>query len=756
MGGFDVNSKKPLFVIDTPPPYPSGRPWHVGGASHYSEIDMIARSARMRGFEVLFPIGIDRNGLPVEIYTEKKYNVSIKNTPREKFLELCRGALDDLEQEMLQTFKLMGLSGDYLNKYRTDDVSYRALTQATFIQQWNSGRIYKGARPTYYCIDCGTTIADAEIIYDELPTKLVYFRFRIDGEALEIPIASTRPELICSCQAIIVNPEDLRFKNFIGKTAIVAMYGRKVPIVSHSSAKPEFGTGAVMVCSYGDYHDVQLFRELGLEEIIAIGQDGRMLSAAGSAFEGLRVRQARNSIIETMRREGILDKIEEISHRTPMCERSKTPIEIIPMDEYYLKVVDVKEKLREIAQRLRFHPEMHRGILQNWIEVALDWPISRRRFYGTEVPVWYCKKCGTPYLPPPGPYYQPWRDSPPGNPACKSCGETDYIGDTRTFDTWMDSSVSALYVTRYLKDPDFHTKTYPATIRPQGKDIIRTWLHYSILRCWQISGKVPWSDVWITGWGLDERGERMSKSKGNVIDPILMLNRYGAENFRLWIASEVSVGSDYTCSEQKIASPGKFLTKLWNISRFIAGFPIPKEEPRYDSLSSSDKWILSELSQLTSECLSGYEDFNFFIPANKIRDFTWNIFAAHYVELAKGRAYGEGFSQLDSDSARFTLHECLKSILLLLAPITPFITEEIWTRIYSKSTIHDESFPRASRWSLEFLKFEKPLIEFNGTVWNEKKSKGLSLKSPIAIPIPEELESFVADLRAMHNLEPSQ
>ncbi|MHB2037178.1 MAG: class I tRNA ligase family protein, partial [Nitrososphaerales archaeon] len=257
IGRFDVDSSKPLFVIDTPPPYPSGRPWHVGGASHYSEIDMIARSARMRGFEVMFPLGLDRNGLPVELYTEKKYGVSIKTTPREKFLELCKVALDDLEQEMLQTFRLMGLSGNYGQKYRTDEEAYRALTQSTFISQWKAGRIYEGTRPSNYCIDCGTTIADAEIVYDELPTKFAFFKFRISDEKDSfIPIASTRSELICSCQAVIVNPEDERYKPLIGKTALVPIYNREVPIVGHNSARPEFGTGALMICSYGDYHDV--------------------------------------------------------------------------------------------------------------------------------------------------------------------------------------------------------------------------------------------------------------------------------------------------------------------------------------------------------------------------------------------------------------------------------------------------------------------------------------------------------------------
>ncbi len=752
IGRFDINSSKPLFVMDTPPPYPSGRPWHVGGASHYAEIDMIARSARMRGFEVLFPLGLDRNGLPVELYTEKKYNVSIKTTPREKFLELCKVALDDLEQEMIRTLKLMGYSGNYAEKYRTDEELYRALTQATFISQWKAGRIYEGTRPSNYCIDCGTTIADAEIVYEELPTKFAHFKFRIkDNPETFIPIASTRAELICSCQAVIVNPEDERYKSLVGKTALVPIYDREVPIIAHSSAKQEFGTGAVMVCSYGDYHDVQLFRELNLKEIIAIGENGRMLPTAGKELEGLRIKQARIKMIELLQVAGILAKVEEIQHRTPMCERSRTPIEIIPMDEYYMRVLDMKPELERIAKSLRFHPEMHRTILLNWIEVALDWPISRRRFYGTEVPVWYCKECEEPYLPPPGPYYQPWKNPPPQGAKCK-CGSSEFTGDVRTFDTWMDSSISALYVTNYLRDPEFHEKTYPATIRPQGKDIIRTWLHYSIVRCFGITDEVPWQDVWVTGWGLDEKGERMSKSKGNVIDPIVMLNRYGAENFRLWIASEASVGSDYSCSEQKIASPGKFLTKLWNISRFIAGFEETGRTPAYEELSSSDRWILAELAKLTEECLTGYEDYNFFIPANRIRDFTWNVFAAHYVELAKGRAYGVGFNENEILSARYTLRVCLASILLLLAPICPFITEALWLKIFSDQSIHKQSFPDAGKLNHDFLKYEKALLDFNSVVWNEKKSKGLSLKDPIQILIPPELQSFSEDLKTMHNL----
>lgn len=752
---FNPETNKSIFVIDTPPPYPSGRPWHIGAAAQYSEIDMIARSSRMMGKEVLFPIGIDRNGLPVELYTEKKYNVSMRNTPREKFLELCSTALDDLEEEMTSVMKRMGLSGDFTNKYRTDSQIYRILTQTTFIEQWNDGRIYSGNRPSNYCVDCGTTIADAEIDYKELPTKLVYFRLNVvDSHSGNITIASTRPELLCSCQAVIVNPADDRYKAFIGKKAALPFYHREVPIIEHPSAKPDFGSGAVMVCSYGDYSDVLLFRELDLHEIIAINLEGRLTSVAGEKLAGLKIKAARKAMIELMEEEKLVAKVEEIYHRTPLCERSNTPIEIIPLEEYYLKVVDFKDKLRSKAQEIRFHPQTHRQILLNWIDVALDWPISRRRFYGTEVPVWYCKQCNTPYVPEPGKYYQPWKDPPPNDPHCAKCGGSEFRGDERTFDTWMDSSVSPLFVTRYLDDKSFFEKTYPTGIRPQGKDIVRTWLHYSLFRCLQITGKAPWPDVWITGMGLDEKGERMSKSRGNVIDPVPVLDQYGADCFRLWAASEVSLGSDFNISIQKISGMGKFLTKLWNIARFINPLPQPKDLSTFEDLEFTDKWLLGELSKLIEDCSEGYNDYNFFVPANRIRDFTWNIFAAHYIELAKGRAYGQGFTEKEKISAQFTLHTGLRTILLMLAPICPFICDEIWQGLYSKTTsIHVEFFPRSQKWSQEYLEFGKKLMEFDSLIWNEKKSKGLSLKAPIDIKVPDKLQRFSPDLKVMHNLK---
>ena len=744
---YDFKLEDNNYTIDTPPPYPSGRPWHIGAASHYAQIDMIARTARMNGKNVYFPIGIDRNGLPVELYTEKKHGIRMRETERGEFLKLCQNALDDLEAEMIEIMKSLGLSGDFKNYYRTDSEEYRKFTQETFIDLWKKGVIYLATRPNNYDWVSGTTIADAEIVYDDLPTKLVYMKFIVKDQNKEIIIASTRPELLCACKTVIVNPEDERYSELIGKKLVVPLTNKEVTITPHHSAKIEFGSGAVMVCSYGDQNDVALFRELQLEEVIAIGLDGRMTESAGD-YQGLKPKQARTKIIEDLENSGLVEKIEEISHRTPLSERSKTPIEIVPMEEYYLKQKDSIDKMKKLGSEIEFYPNMHKQILMNWLEsISIDWPISRRRFYGTEIPIWYCKECSEPFVPEPGKYYRPWKDSCPAE-KCEKCGNTEFIGEDRTFDTWMDSSVSPLFVTKFNRDDEFFKKTYPTGIRPQAKDIVRTWLYYTLLRCEKLTEQKPWSEAWIMGYGLDEKGMKMSKSKGNAIDPLPVIQKSGADTFRFWSASEINQGYDFRCSEQKIESTKKFLSKLWNVSRFLSSFPIIES----GKLTDSDKWILSELDKLISVCNEGYSKYNFFVPATALREFTWNIFAAQYIEMAKARAYGIGFDDDERDGAIFTLHKVLSTILKLLAPITPLITEHLWLTLYSKNSIHKEQLPEIENVE-NMTAMTLPIIEFNSRVWNEKKQNNLSLKDSIKIEIPENLNQFKKDLVAMHNLE---
>jgi len=646
---------------------------------------------------------------------------------------------------MILIMKNLGLSCDFDNYYRTDSEEYRALTQSTFIELWKNDSIYLATRPNNYDWVTGTTIADAEIIYEELPTILVHMKFKTkDGEVI---IASTRPELLCACKAVIVNPEDVRYTDLIGTKVTVPISNQEVEIQAPHSAQIEFGSGAVMVCSYGDHNDVALFRELDLEEVVAIGQDGRLTEAAG-AYAGLKPKQARTKIIEDLESKGFIEKIEEISHRTPVSERSRTPIEIIPMEEYYLKQKGSVEKMRELGSQIKFYPKMHQQILMNWLDsIKIDWPISRRRFYGTEIPIWYCKKCSEPHLPEPGEYYQPWYLECPAE-KCPKCGFTEFVGEERTFDTWMDSSVSPLFITKFNKDEEFFKRTYPTAVRPQAKDIVRTWLYYTLLRCENLTGEKPWSEAWIMGYGLDEKGLKMSKSKGNALDPLPIIEKFGADTFRVWSASEVNHGNDFRCSEQKIESTKKFLTKLWNVSRFLSSFPIIESA----DLTDTDKWIISELDKLVKECKSGYDQYNFFIPAIAVREFTWNVFAAHYIEMAKARAYGIGFSDAERDGAIFTLHKVLSTLLKLLAPITPFITDFLWQTLYSEKSIHTEQQVKEES-NEDLTKHTQAISEFNSKVWNTKKEKGLSLKDSIKIEIPKDLEIFKKDLVAMHHLE---
>lgn len=752
-----------VFVIDTPPPYPSGKPWHIGAAAHYAQIDMIARTARMNGHNVMFPIGIDRNGLPVEIYTEKKYKVRMRQVPREKFLELCKTALDDLEKEMIEIMINLGLSGNFKEYYRTDSIEFRTLTQKTFIDLWNEGLIYISNRPNNYCIDCGTTISDAEIIYDDLPTNLIYMFFSIaDKNNDKIVVASTRPELLFACQAVIVNPKDERYSHLIGKDVIIPLFKRKVPILTHHTAKPDFGSGVVMVCSYGDHNDVQVFRELNLNEIISVDENGYTTPSAGK-YSNLKLKHARQKIIDDLRNASFIEREENIMHRTPICERSKTQIEIIPLQDYYLKQLDYIPILKAFTKTLNFYPPVHKQILKNWLNaVSIDWPISRRRFYGTEIPIWFCQKCKAPNLPKPGNYYQPWKEKPPFD-TCANCKFNEFIGEEKTFDTWMDSSITPLFISKFSQDSEFYCRTYPTTIRPQAKDIIRTWLYYTMLRCYQLTEKLPWPNVWVMGYGVDEKGKKMSKSKGNVVDPFPIIQKYGADTFRFWSASETNLGQDFRCSEQSISNSQKFLSKLWNLGRFLSSFEVPKEfstEPLKNNniLLHTDKWILSELDKLINTCIKGYDNYNFFIPATSIKDFTWNVFASHYVEMIKGRAYDNQNKNFQVSSL-YTLHRCFSIILLLVAPICPFITEKLWKTLYSSESIHIQKFPKTNDFFKDFEKYTEKIIEFNSLVWNKKKNsinpntgKPLSLKDATSIHVPSELKEFVEDLKTMHNI----
>lgn len=740
-----------VFAIDTPPPYPSGR-WHIGAVAHYALIDVIARSRRMLGERVLFPWGLDRNGINIELTVEKKFNRRMHTFPREEFLELCKKEIDQYGQQLVDIAQRVGMSCDFAHAYATDSPDYRAMTQRTFIELWNKGLVVQDLRPNNYCPDCKTTIADAEVYYEERDAVLYHVRWDLEKPVAgrdHIVIATTRPELIAACQIVLVHPEDERYADLVKAKARVKVpnYGRAVEIHAHSTVDPQFGTGAMMICSYGDFTDVALFRELALPAVDAIGADGMMTEAAGH-LKGLHVKKARTAQVERLKADGRILKEEPKRQKFPICERSKTPIEIISLKEWYVKQVDVVPDLRHIAEAMEFHPDKHRQILLDWINtVTIDWPVSRRRYYHTEIPVWYCKKCEAPHVPKPGPYYQPWRQPAPPEIAgtgCTRCGHKEFVGEEKTFDTWMDSSASNLYVLHYHDAPQWFAKQAPCSLRPQGRDIVRTWLHYTALKSHLLLKQPAFQHVWITGLGMDEKGRKMSKSLGNVIDPDEVLKEHGADAFRFWAASECTTGDDFRISKDRILGAKKFLSKLHNVARFVSMFASVERPAR---LEPTDQWILAELNRAIRDCRRGYEQFNFFVPSNRLREFVWNLFAPHYLEMAKRRAY-EG-----NESALWTLQHVLRCCLLFLAPVSPFITYQIYRELYG-GDVHREPFPEPVTDVDETLTEKTPLIEaFNSDVWKRKKEKGTSMNEPIdGVDVPPELSAFRNDFVGMHRI----
>ncbi|MHA2243741.1 MAG: valine--tRNA ligase [Candidatus Hodarchaeales archaeon] len=805
---FKNDTSKPNYIIDTPPPYVSGRA-HLGFAIHYAQIDMIARYYRMLGYNVIFPACVDRNGLPVEVKIEQKLGKSMHEMDREEFLQICKDELDKAEENIIQVMKWMGLScntfyGSPEIYYQTDSPKYRFNTQKTFCMAWHGSLIHEDKRPNNWCIECGTTIADAEIEYRVDHSDLLQIKFKIEESDESIIIATTRPELIATCELVIFHPSDARYSHLEGKNAITPLFNKTVPIRTHRESDPEYGTGIMMICAYGDKTDVKILREFGITNPkTMIDPDGRINKIADK-YIGLTIKEAQQAISEDLRTQGLLNDSEVTSRRIPICWRSKTPIEIIAMDEYYLKQIEILPELRKLTDQMDFYPRSSKIILDNWINaINMDWAISRRRFYGTSIPIWYCSECNSPNVPKETEldrYYDAWKEKAPIL-TCSQCGNSldTAKGETRTFDTWFDSSISELTACNYgniffnSREKNFFNDNFPCSIRPQAKDIVRTWLYYTILRSYHLFKSPPFSQVWISGLVLDPYGGTMSKSKGNSVDPLLFLQpwnlpkntpetlkpeksswkiitekekngkfirnngipnlHYGADSVRLTSCLQGSHGSDIRFSLSKLDGNAKFITKLWNIARFISTFPVEKTP---NSLFPTDRWILTSLDALICRCIEGYAKLDFSIPAENIYNWIWNIFAPHYVELVKSRAYGQNKENHNAvQSAHYCLHHVLKLILKLLAPITPFVTENIYQSLYQPSgSIHQELLPKPKKDQKKEDSRTSELTKLNSFIWKAKKDQGLSLKSPLTkIHIPRTLKDFIPDLKEMHNVK---
>ncbi len=762
---FDDKKTNKIYSIDTPPPYVNF-PIHIGQAITYCYMDFFARYKRAKGFSVIFPLGLDRNGLPIEIATEKKFNASPFKIGREKFIELCKKLIDESSEETADTFKKLGISftsykqGEHIGAvYLTDSPEYRALTQSTFISLFKKGMIYEDTRITNWDPVLQTAIADSEIEYKDLPATFNDIVWRVKETGEKILIGTTRPELIGTCGMVIYNPADTRYNHLNEKTAVSPLFNRAVPIKPHPLAQIDKGTGLVMMCSAGDLSDIQFFREQKLKPLIAINKDGKMNDNAGF-LSGLKVKEARQSIIEKLKENSLLTKQSKITHRTPISERSGAEIEFIEMPEFYLKQIEFKDEIRKIAGKINFFPQESKKILLSWLDsISIDWPISRRRYYATPIPLWNSGDLIA--LPPAGKYCEPWKESPPKDSEVLKNGKLigkisdfkniTWKGEERVFDTWMDSSISELYILKYQIDNSFFKKAFPATLRPQGKEIVRTWLYYTLLRGFLETKNPAFRDVWIHQHIVDAQGRKMSKSLGNMIDPQELIRNYGSEAIRLWAATEGDLSKqDLPCSREKISAELKTMNKILNVARFIMQFDKPKSKINPTNL---DKLFTAYIENLTHEAEECYEKYDFHHPSQKLRRFLWEIFASHYIELVKSRAYNKdnSFKKEESDSAKFNLYFMLERFLALIYPIIPQISSTIAIDLgidllYAK-------FPEAKREKTDLSLIDK-LMDFNKEVWKTKKDNGISLNSPIKdVKIPKEFKQFERDLKACHKIE---
>lgn len=730
---FKAMEERPNYIIDTPPPYPTGS-IHIGHVLNWLYMDLIARYKRMKGYNVLFPQGWDCHGLPTEVKVEEIHNIKKNDVSREEFRKMCidltRENIDGMKTQMQR----MGYSQDWNREYVTMTPEYQEKTQLSFLKMYDEGLIYRAVHPVNWCPRCETAIAFAEVEYQENETYLNYLEFPATDEELNVPIATTRPELLAACVAVVVHPEDERYKKLQDKKVRVPLFDRDVKIIADREVDPEFGTGAVMICTFGDKTDVTWVNRYDLDIIEAINEQGIMQEVCGE-YSGLTLAECKEKIVDDLEKEGFLTKKEKVDQNVGQCWRCKTPIEILVKRQWFVAVKDMASQIEDAANKMSWMPEHMKIRLLNWTgSMDWDWCISRQRIFATPIPVWYCKDCGSVML--------PEKEDLPVDPTQKhpekncQCGSSEFVAELDVLDTWMDSSITPLVIAGW-PSPQFH-EFYPSSIRQQGHDIIRTWAFYTILRSLVLSGEAPFESVVINGMVFGEDGHKMSKSRGNVIKPEEVVEKYGADALRLWASNSVP-GSDVPFAWKDVQHGYKFLRKFWNAFRFVSmhlGDYKEYKDLKYseiiDKLKPMDKWILYLLNKTVMEVSHSIEECNFAQARNAIQKYVWHDFCDDYIEAVKYRLYTKNDKD-SKQSALYTLDTVISTVLKLLAPFTPHFAEEIHYYLGQDSSIHREDWPKVVE---EFMDPEvegicRAGVEVISELRRFKASKKLPLNSPL-------------------------
>ncbi|MCW4048482.1 MAG: valine--tRNA ligase [Candidatus Bathyarchaeota archaeon] len=714
---------RPVFSVDTPPPYPSGD-FHMGNMLNHTYFDMRARYKRMRGYNVLFPQGWDCHGLPTEVAVEKAKGIRKSDVPPDVFRKMCEEWIEQYIGVMKTAVIRMGASIDWTTEYRTMEPEYMRKIQLSFLQLYEKDMIYKGEHPINWCPRCETAIADAEVEHDTKQGRIYTIPFETpDGEVL---IATTRPVYLPACVAMGVHPDDERYRHLIGEKAKVPLFNQEIPIIANVEVDPNFGTGAMMICTYGDKADVVAVARYKLPVVKLIDGTGVLHDVAGK-YAGMQIQEGQKSVVNDLREAGFIKEEKELEQEVGLCWRCDTPIEIVTAKQWFMRTISLTDKVLETANAITWYPDWMRQRLINWATgLDWDWVLSRQRVFATPVPAWYCKKCGKIRLAkseelPVDPRVTMINDT------CE-CGDTEFIPDNDVMDTWFDSSMTCAIHAGWPDKPNWR-RQYPASVHPSGQDIIRTWAYYLMVRSLALFDETAYDSVLINGMVFGDDGRMMSKSLGNYVATPEVFSKYGADAPRQWAAAGGSTGTDIPFRWEDVEYGWRFQRKLWNACRF-AGMRLEDFDPSENvEPTLIDKWIVTKLEKTVKRATETMEECDFMNASEAARNFIWHVFCDHYLEAAKTRLYGEGDAK---KSAQQTLYYIVKQMIKLMAPITPHITEEIWRTMYNSDvSIHISPWPEYNEGLVdeEAEKIGDLIIAAISDIRREKNRKGVSLNA---------------------------